>query len=200
MQNKWKWTGVVALWMCCVSTANASLIVFNDRDAFEAAAGSQLAFEGFNDQAALTVDIATGAGFNPIRRTTSHISEGDRAVSLMEFDTVTITFEHDVFAFGFDVNELNSNNLTYFDSAGNEIPDAFVVTDVWNASTFMGFVSDVAIRSFSLQGAGDQSNRTSYGIDALAYTAPATEVSEPTLTAALLLAMVMLVLTRKRAQ
>ena len=162
-----------------MNQANAGFVLFTDRVAFEAAVGSILSFEGFNDSSLTGVDISTDRNFNPHRTTTSHVSEGDRALSIFESDTMTISFDHEVFAVGFDLNELNSNNLSYSDNAGNSVVDALLVTDVWNESTFFGLVSDTAFTSFSLAGNGDQSVRATYGFDALAYTSPVAAIPTP---------------------
>ena len=182
--------------VCGIQHATAGLILFSDRDAFEAAVDGPLAFDGFNDNSYTLVDLSTGSGFKPYRTTTSHVSEGERARSIREFDTLTIAFEHDVFALGFDLNELNSNNLDYIDSAGHEIIDALMVTDIWNASTFFGLISDTAIRSFSLSGDGDSSNRATYGFDALTFTAP-TSVSAPSAFLILLSASIAVFVRRR---
>ena len=56
--------------------AHAGLILFTDREAFENAVGTPLAFDGFNDKALTTIDISTNSGFKPYRTTSSHVSEG----------------------------------------------------------------------------------------------------------------------------
>lgn len=116
--------------------AHAGLIIFTDREAFALAAGSPLVFDGFNDPGFTTVSLSSGSGFKRYRTTSSHVSEGVKAVSLKEYDSFTIDFNYDVFAFGFDINELNSNSLSYRDSAGNSIIEVLKVTELWNASTF----------------------------------------------------------------
>ena len=168
----------------------AGFILFTDRDAWEAAVNSPLAFEGFNDGQSLTVSYSTGS----LKRTSSLISEGERALSVKEANFLTISFPHEVFAFGFDLNELNTTNLNYSDSAGHSLLDAFQITDVWNASTFFGLISDVALTSFSLEGFG--ADNAVYGLDALSYTA-ATSVNEPTAALLLLLGLGMLLLRRR---
>jgi len=160
----------------------AGFILFTDRDEWEAAVTSPLAFEGFNDGQSLSVTYSTGS----LTRSSSLISEGARALSVKEGRFLTMTFPHEVFAFGFDLNELNTTNLDYSDSAGHALLDAFQITDIWNASTFFGLISDVALTSFSLEGFG--ADNTVYGIDALSYTA-ATSVSEPTSVFLLVLAL-----------
>ena len=165
--------------ICSVSRAQAGLILYSDRAAFESAAGASLAFEGFNDNTSSLVELSTDAGFNPYRTTTSHVSEGDMAISVFERDTLTVNFDHEVFALGFDVNELNASNLTYLDSAGHEILDALQITSIWNASTFFGVISDTAITSFSLIGSGPDSLRATYGFDALSFSQPAISVPAP---------------------
>ncbi|GEA13386.1 hypothetical protein [Alteromonas sp. KUL49] len=165
--------------ICLISqSVQAGYILFTDREAFENAVGGELDFDGFNDSALTVISIDTTSGFKRYRTTTSHVSEGTHALSLRERDTLTITFNHEVFAIGFDLNELNSTSLDYIDSAGNEILEAFQVTSVWNESTFFGIISDTAITSFSLVGSGDLTNNSTYGFDALSYTA-ITEVSSP---------------------
>lgn len=163
----------VVLFLSVSQDALAGLIFFDDRDAFEQAVDSTLAFEGFNDNTTALVDLQTDSNWNPYRSTSTLVSEGERARSIREYDTLTVTFDYDVFAIGFDVNELNSNNLTYSDSAGHEVFDALKVTDVWYASTFFGVISDTALRSFSLAGNGVRPGNAipSYGFDALAFTA-----------------------------
>jgi len=161
-----------------VNNANATLLIFNDREAFEQAVNSPLDFDGFNDSTFTTVDLSSGTNFHKYRTTTSHVSEGDKALSIRERDIFTVSFDYDVFAVGFDVNELNATSLNYVDDIGHEVLEALRITDVWNASTFFGVISDSAFRSFSLVGNGDQSLNATYGFDALSYTA-ATRVPTP---------------------
>ncbi|WP_411991527.1 PEP-CTERM sorting domain-containing protein [Agarivorans sp. DSG3-1] len=65
---------------------------------------------------------------------------------MAESSIFTAAFPYDVFAIGFDVNELNSSSLRYLDTA---------------------------FTSFSITGSGSSSGYSSsvYGFDALAYTA-----------------------------
>jgi len=156
-------------------TANAGLILYSDRESFEEAVTGNLSFEGFNSVDTLNEDLTVNK--SRYRTTTSLVSEGEKALSISENSVLTVTFDHDVFAFGFDLNELNSTNLDYLDDAGNEILNALLVTQVWNESTFFGLISDTAIRSFSLTGTG--SNTAAYGFDALSYTASPTQVPTP---------------------
>lgn len=165
-----------------LNSANAALLIFSDREAFEQAVGSPLDFDGFNDSSFTTVDLSSGTNFHRYRTTTSHVSEGDKALSIRERDIFTVSFEHDVFAVGFDVNELNATSLSYVDDIGNEILEALKITDVWNASTFFGVISDSAFRSFSLVGNGDPNLNATYGFDALTYTATTRVPSPPTIS------------------
>jgi hypothetical protein len=161
-----------------LKSANATLLIFDDREAFEQAVNTPLDFDGFNDSALTTIDLSSGTNFHRYRTTTSHVSEGEKALSIRERDIFTVSFDYDVFAVGFDVNELNATSLSYRDDIGNEILAALKVTDVWNASTFFGVISDRAFRSFSLVGNGDPQLNATYGFDALSYTA-ATKVPTP---------------------
>ncbi|NTS76114.1 hypothetical protein HR060_04460 [Catenovulum sp. SM1970] len=183
------------LMLVWASRAKAALIVYTDRAAFETAVNAPLSFEGFNDNTQTHVDVS---GFKAYRMTTSLVSEGDKALSVRESNTLTVSFDHDVFAIGFDVNELNANNLTYSDDAGHEIINALMVTQVWNESSFFGVISDVAINSFSLSGQGGTTTAF-YGSDALSYTAPV-EVSAPSNTSVLLLAGCAIALLRIKRQ
>lgn len=160
---------------------------------FEEAADTALDFEGFNDNEVdhMTID----AGYKRFRYHGSMVTEGDAALVLRERASVTFNFEHDVFAFGFDLSELNSNSLDYTDSNGYTIISAFEVTEEWDATTFFGVVSDTAIRSFTLTGSGDSSNL--YGIDAMQFTAAPVEVSEPPVLV-LLLSVLALSMARQR--
>ncbi len=181
--RSYRLTTTILIIMCLISqSAQAGYILFTDREAFESAVSGELDFDGFNDSALTVISIDTTSGFKRYRTTTSHVSEGTKALSLRERDTLTVTFNHEVFAIGFDVNELNSTSLDYIDSAGHEILQAFQVTSVWNESTFFGIISDTAITSFSLVGNGDLSNNSTYGLDALSYTA-INEVSSPNMQA-----------------
>lgn len=155
------------------SQANAGLIFYSDQSAFVTAVDSPLALEGFNDNELDNVQVESG--YIRYRTTSSLVSEGEKALVLRESNSVTFSFDHEVFAFSLFVNELNSTNLNYFDSNGNELFDAFKVTDIWNASTFFGVTSDVAISSFTLVGAG--ASTALFGIDALQFTAA--NVNEP---------------------
>jgi len=184
--------------LSAVNKANATLLIFNDREAFEQAVSSPLDFDGFNDSALTTVDLSSGTNFHKYRTTTSHVSEGEKALSIRERDIFTVSFDYDVFAVGFDVNELNATSLNYVDDIGNEILAALKVTDVWNASTFFGVISDSAFRSFSLVGNGDPNLNATYGFDALSYTA---RVSVPTPTTIILFIsslVILLMSTRSR--
>ncbi|MPW29540.1 hypothetical protein F9L16_11070 [Agarivorans sp. B2Z047] len=175
MLNRMKYTLLVfAAVLGLTQQAHAGFIAYTDRAAFENAAGAELAFEGFNDPALLNEDLTISA--NRYRSTSSLVSEGAKALSIFESNTFTIDFEHDVFALGFDLNELNSSHLDYLDSAGHIIDEALKITDVWYESTFFGLISDTALRSFSLVGSGSSS--AVYGFDALSYTA-ATPVPAP---------------------
>jgi len=178
---------------------HATLIIFDDREAFENAVSSPLDFDGFNDSAFTTVDLSSGTNFHRYRTTTSHVSEGEKALSIRERDIFTVSFDYDIFAVGFDVNELNATSLAYVDSLGNEILDALKVTDVWNASTFFGVISDTAFRSFSLVGNGDQSLNATYGFDALSYTAKV-EVPTPATSIIFVSALLLLINGVRRAK
>ncbi|MFD2166817.1 hypothetical protein ACFSJY_11170 [Thalassotalea euphylliae] len=173
--------------------ANAGLILFTDRDEWESAVGTSLDFEGFNSADDILVDYSSGS----LKRTSSLISEGERALSVKEGNLLTITFSHEVFAIGFDLNELNTNNLDYFDSAGHEILDALKVTAIWNESTFFGLISDTALTSFSLQGFNTSTNNPVYGLDALAFTS-ATQVNEPMTAFLMMFSVAGLALARVR--
>lgn len=146
--------------------ANAGLIFYSDQTSFSSAVDSALEFEGFNDNQLEFLQVQSG--YIRYRTSSSLVSEGEKALVLKESNSVTFSFDHDVYAFGFYVNELNSTNLNYQDSAGNELLNALKVTDVWNASTFFGVTSDVAIASFTLIGSG--ASTALYGIDALQFS------------------------------
>lgn len=104
---------------------------------------------------------------------------------------MTFNFSHEVFAIGFDVNELNSTSLNYFDSAGHSYIDALLASDPWNASNFFGVISDAALASFSLSG-DNNSNTAVYGIDALAFTLESTKVPTPSSISLLLFSLITL--------
>jgi len=172
---------ILFITLSAVNNASATLLIFNDREAFEQAVNSPLNFDGFNDSTFTTVNLSSGTNFHKYRTTTSHVSEGDKALSIRERDIFTVSFDYDVFAVGFDVNELNATSLNYIDDIGNEILAALKVTDVWNASTFFGVISDKAFRSFSLLGNGDPNLNATYGFDALSYTAAIRVPAPPTI-------------------
>lgn len=178
-----------------MNNAHAGLILFDDRDAFELAVAEQLSFEGFNVKGVTNPDFDFVSGKKGFSSTSSQISEGDYSIKVMEKNTLTLNFNYDVFAFGFDVNELNATNLNYVDSAGNEILDALKVTDIWYESTFFGVLSDTAITSFSLVGSGSSS--ASYGFDALSYTANPVTVSEPNTIHLIFLAILLMLITNQ---
>ena len=158
--------------------ANASLMFYSDQTAFESAVTSPLAFEGFNDNSLELVDVESG--YIRYRTNSSLVSEGERALTLRERNSVTFYFDHDVFAFSLFVNELNSTNLNYTDSLGNELVDALKVTEISNASTFFGVTSDLALRSFTFTGFSTSSNSNAvFGIDALQFTAVSSDIPEP---------------------
>lgn len=157
--------------------ACAALIVFNDRTEFENAVGTALAFEGFNQDMSDYIALDTGGRAPAYRTISSHVNEGSHALRIFEYDWFSVSFTHEVFAIGFDVNELNSGSLHYSDSSGHLIENALVVTEVWNESTFFGVISDVALSSFTLTGTSSATT-TTYGFDALTYTAA---VSSPSM-------------------
>ena len=82
-------------------TANAGLILYSDRESFEEAVTGNLSFEGFNSSDTLNEDLTVNK--SRFRSTTSLVSEGDKALSISENSVLTVSFDHDVFAFGFDV-------------------------------------------------------------------------------------------------
>lgn len=166
-----------AITIASIGSANAGLIVYTDRAAFENAVNGELDFEGFNDSSLLN-DALTLSN-KRYRTTSSLISEGEKALSLYENNDFTIDFAHDVFALGFDLNELNGSTFSYIDSAGHEMVDVFEITDIWNASTFFGIISDTAINSFSLVSSRTASSSSAYGFDALSFTAGPTPVPTP---------------------
>ncbi len=170
---------------------NAGLIFYSDQTSFSSAVDSALAFEGFNDNQLEFLQVQSG--YIRYRTTSSLVSEGEKALVLKESNSVTFTFDHDVYAFGFYVNELNSTNLDYQDSAGNELLNALKITDVWNASTFFAVTSDVAITSFTLIGTG--ASTALYGIDALQFTSA--NVDEPSTWLLFSLALIILLIRIK---
>lgn len=171
--------------------ANAGLIFYSDQTSFSSAVDSALAFEGFEDKQLEFLQVESG--YIRYRTTSSLVSEGEKALVLKESNSVTFNFDHDVYAFGFFVNELNSTNLDYQDSAGNELLNALEITDVWNASTFFGVTSDVAITSFTLIGTG--ASTALYGIDALQFTSAS--VDEPSTWLLFSLALIILLIRIK---
>lgn len=188
MEKMLKVAVLVALVTLMVPTANAGLILYTDRAEFESAVESALSFEGFNSSSELNDDLSINT--NRYRTSSSLVTEGDKALGLKEDSEFTVSFAHDVFAIGFDLNELNTTDLNYIDSAGHEILSALKVTDVWNDSQFFGLISDVAITSFTLSASGD--DRALYGFDAMAYTAGPVAVSAPSSTEMLLMSFVVL--------
>lgn len=187
-----------ALTIASINSANAGLIVFTDQTSFESAVDGTLDFEGFNDNSLLN-DAITFKGTRGYTGISSLITEGGKALSIREKGTLTINFSHDVFAFSFYVNQLNANTLSYTDSAGNEISNAFSSTDVWDASTFFGVISDTAITSFSLSGTTDSATAL-YGFDALSFTASPTQVPTPETGLLLLAALIGFAAKRKIKQ
>ncbi|WP_448550377.1 hypothetical protein [Thalassotalea fusca] len=179
-----------------VNQAHAGLIVYTDRAAFEEALNSPMAFEGFNEIDLVNSDFSSISGYIGSRTGNSLVSEGERALVAYEQETLSIGFNHDVFAFGFDINELNATNLTYTDNAGHTIIDALEITEVWNESSFFGVISDIAITSFSL--AGQRGGGAVYGFDALTYTASAVEVPTPATWILLLAGVFGLIVTRQK--
>lgn len=175
------------------SGASAGLIQYTNQSEFDSALTTASAFEGFNDNNLNGISIESG--FIRYRTTSSLVSEGEKALILKEKNTVTFNFENEIFALSFFVNELNSSNLSYSDSNGNELVDAFKITDIWNASTFFGVTSDVGFTSFTLTGSG--TSNALYGIDAMQFTAP-TSVSEPASMALFVLCLIALTLNKRR--
>jgi len=172
----------------------AGIIYFTDRIEFEDAVGSSLSFENFNGAFSTAIDVS---GYKKFYDSSSLVSEGDKALGVKESNTVTFNFSHDVFALGFDVNELNSTSLSYLDSAGHAFVNALLASDPWDASNFFGILSDTALSSFSLSGTSD-SNTAIYGIDALAFTAAPTKVPSPTSLSIFLLSLVSLHLYQRK--
>ncbi|REL27227.1 PEP-CTERM sorting domain-containing protein [Thalassotalea euphylliae] len=188
---------VLSVALLVSSQANAGVMFYSDQGAFETALNSPMTFEGFNDNPLALVEVESG--YIRYRTNSSLVSEGERALTLRERNSVTFHFNHEVFAFGLFVNELNSTNLNYTDNLGNELIDALKVTDIWNASTFFGVTSDVALTSFTLTGFTTSSNANAvFGIDALQFTASPTSVPEPATWLSFLLALFLLVRLSKQ--
>lgn len=177
------------------SSAYAGLIQYTNESDFNSALLAPLTFEGFNDNE--LSDVSVESGFIRYRTTSSLVSEGEKALVLKEKNTVTFHFDHEVFALSFFVNELNSTNLSYTDSGGNELIDVFKVTDIWNASTFFGITSDIGLTSFTLSGSG--TSNALYGIDAMRFTAP-TNVPEPAPIALFALCILGLLVNKRRSK
>lgn len=155
----------------------AGFILFTDRATFEDAVDTALTLESFEDLNFDDIGVTTSSAYKRIKSTTSLVSEGDSAIAFMEKDEVTISFNHSIFALGFDINELNSASLDYSDSTGRYIEAALEITDVWNESTFFGLISDTALTSFTLSGYG--SSGAVYGMDALTYSSAIVAVPTP---------------------
>ncbi|MBO9491465.1 hypothetical protein J7384_13950 [Endozoicomonas sp. G2_1] len=187
---------IMVMALLFVGSAKAGLMRHDNQDTFTSEVNSPLAFEGFNDNQLDFVSVESG--YIRFRTNSSLVSEGEKALVLRERNSVTFHFDHDIFALSFYLNELNSTSLSYTDSAGHEIRDAFAITEVWNASTFFALTSDVGLRSFTLTGTSTASNANAvFGIDALQFTAPATDVPSPASWSIFALALAMLAMFKK---
>ena len=177
--------------------AQAGLILFDDRDAFELAVSGSLTTERFDDGVE-SDDFVISRGNRGLMSTSSLNSDDDsKAVTARERATLEINFNYNVFAFGFDINQLNINNLSYFDSAGHEVIDGLLATpDEWDASNFFGVVSDTAITSFSLVGSGSSSNL--YGFDDFIYDTNPVSVNEPITIYLFILSLIAIAIVRQR--
>ena len=182
-----------------VSQANAALIMFTDRAEFLAAVNSQMTLESFDLKSEFSDQILQKQGSNNYSSSSTLVSEGAKALAVKENNTLSFTFGHDVFAIGFDVNELNASNLSYSDSFGHLIEDLFVPQADPFASVFFGIISDQALSSFSLTSTGTSSSNAVYGFDALTFTADPSKVPAPA-TAFLMFSGVFLVLRARRKQ
>lgn len=189
---------VIALFVALIylPSAQAGLIYFEDRDAFELALNSQITTERFGDGVE-SEDFVITRGNRGLYSTSSLNSDDETlALAARERSTLEITFNYEVFAIGFDINQLNVSNLSYFDSAGHESINALLATEQWDASTFFGVISDTAITSFSLVGSGTSTNL--YGFDDFSYTANPVSVNEPATLYSMCFAIIAILLLRSR--
>ena len=147
--------------MLLAGTANAGLITYSDRTAFQSDAGSLLSFEGFNGSFESSISVNPAGGYQSFW--TSKPTEGTHSLGLIEFSAVTFTFADPVYAFGFDVTELNTTTLDYLDSAGHSLSNALANNF---GDQFFGVISDAMISSFTL-GSGNASDGAVYFVDAL---------------------------------
>lgn len=161
-----------------INSAHAGFIVFTDRMAYENAVNSALDFEGFNSQESLNDNISFNTG--KYKDYSNLVSEGEKALRIFENNDFTLTFSYEVFAIGFDLNELNGSDLSYSDNAGNYISQAFMGNNNANQNTFFGLISDTAFTSFDLISTHSSNATAVYGLDALSYTASPTDVPTPT--------------------
>ena len=142
-------------------SANAGLITYTDRTTFQNDTGILISFEGFNGSLDTSIIIDPAGGYQSFW--SSKPTEGTHSLGLIENSAVTFTFSAPVYAFGFDVTELNTTAVDYSDSAGHILSTA-IPTNF--GDQFFGAISDILISSFTL-GSGSDSNGAVYFVDAL---------------------------------
>jgi len=158
-----------AMLLSSIGAAHAGLIVYTDRAEFEAATSGTLYTEGFNSADILNSDLTVSNGTYNTNQ--FYVSEGEAALTIDEATELTVTFSQDVFALGFDINNLSFANLDYQDNAGNYLSAA--ITPNWESTSFFGVVSDVAVNSFTLMGDLPYEMLSAYGFDNLVYSTTA---------------------------
>lgn len=163
---------IVATMLMVAINASATVVTYSDRAVWHTAITGGVIFEGFNNAFETPLTISTGGGYQSFWGSSSNPAvEGSHALGLIESAYATFNFADPVYAFGFDLIELNTGPLDYNDSNGASIQDLFVNDQVVNGnwtSHFYGFISDVGVSNFTI-GVGTDSSGSVYFVDSLEY-------------------------------
>jgi len=173
---------------------NAGIITYSERTAFQNDTGVLTSFEGFNNTLESLTSVNATGGYEEFWTINS---EGSHSQGLIELSAVEFTFAAPVYAFGFDVIELNNGPLDYSDSAGHILLDAISSSSTSSDPEFYGFISDTLISSFTL-GSGSDSGGSVYFVDALETRSLVSAVPEPTSLALLGLGVAGIGFSRKK--
>jgi hypothetical protein len=208
--------GIAVLFIVSMSTANAALVQYSDRTLFEAASGI-LSSEDFNSYTTdvsfsmspldvgdftITYDGVLVSGWNMIDATPFAMSslldiDGTSYMlgGLAEAETIVLTFDSAITAFGADFTGLNDDVArSLFNIAGDTIS---LPVQSGLTTLFFGVVSDTPFDTVTLMGL---SSSEGYGMDNVAYGSGTVSVPEPTTLALMGLGLAGIGFARKKKQ